>query len=62
MNASFSRTSENVLFSLMIVAVLAWTAVSVASDPQPPQSSIVCAIDSAAHHVPAPALRSLAGK
>lgn len=32
MNNAFSRISENVLFSLLIAAVVGWTAVAVAAE------------------------------
>ena len=62
MNATFGRTSENVLFTVLIAAVLAWTAVSVASDQPPQRSSDVCLMDGPAHHLPVPAVRSRPAK
>jgi hypothetical protein len=44
MNSFFSRTSENVLFAVLITAVIGWTAVTVATDVEArPASSTSCA-------------------
>jgi hypothetical protein len=39
MISAFGRTSENVLFSLLIVALFGWTAASVAADASVPAKS-----------------------
>jgi uncharacterized membrane protein YsdA (DUF1294 family) len=48
MSNSFSRISENVLFSLLIVAVVGWTGVSVAADQFAPKVSASCEMAHAA--------------
>jgi hypothetical protein len=39
MNSAFSRISENVLFSLLLAAVVGWTAVSVTADAYAPAAA-----------------------
>jgi hypothetical protein len=39
MNSYFSRISENVLFSLLIAAVVGWTVVSMATEAASPAAS-----------------------
>ena len=55
MNNFFSRISENVLFTVLIMAVVGWTAVSVASEQAVPGASGSCQVARAA----APAHASL---
>ncbi len=44
MSNLFSRFSENALFAMLIVAVVGWTAVSVAADRSSPGASGVCEV------------------
>ncbi len=44
MNTAFSRISENVLFSLLLAAVVGWTVVSVADAAGPAASSVTCTV------------------
>jgi hypothetical protein len=48
MNNLFGRISENVLFAVLITAVVGWTAVSVAADSVVTSSSPSCAVARAA--------------
>jgi hypothetical protein len=56
MNNFFGRISENVLFAVLITAVVGWTAVSVASDRTAPAASGSCVVTRSA----APAHANLA--
>jgi hypothetical protein len=51
MSNPFSRISENVLFVMLIVAAVGWTAVSVAGDQIAPKASASSAMANAAAHV-----------
>jgi hypothetical protein len=43
--SAFSRTSENLLFSVLLAAVIGWTAVSVASETgTSAASSVACTV------------------
>ena len=44
MNSYTNRTAENVLFSVLIVAVLGWTAASVASEKLAPPAAESCMV------------------
>jgi hypothetical protein len=39
MNSQFNRISENVLFSVLIAAVVGWSALTVAADAAAPAAS-----------------------
>ena len=51
MSNPFSRTSENLLFVMLIVAAVGWTAVSVVGEQITPKASASSAIANAAAHV-----------
>jgi len=44
MNNFFGRISENVLFAVLITAVVGWTAVSVAANPAASAATATCVV------------------
>jgi hypothetical protein len=44
MTSAFSRISENMLFSVLLAAVVGWTVVSVADAATPAADSVACTV------------------
>ena len=44
MDSTFSRISENVLFSILIAAVVGWSAVAVAGVAAPSAAPVACSV------------------